>query len=447
LFPQPLPPLRFAHGRQIPGVNPQTGKTEQLRAGRQAALAAAAVILALAATKGAIGYLFGVPILVADAYHSLGDIVAVLASGFGLWLASRKKTARFPYGLLRAENLAALLVSLLILLAGIQMLREGYRLLPASARPGPLPLPALLTSAVSVLASFFVSRLQGRAALRLDSQSLKANASEAFLDMFSSALAFAGILLTWLRVPYVQGVVVMLIAALILRLGLVNVWGAVLVLVDANLDPELQGQIAQRVNALYGVKGVSDVRIRRAGPFRMVQCTINTKPSLPLYKAHDLADQAEAIILERYRQVESVQIHVEPSREGTVTAIVPVAELGGLDSRVFGHFARAPFFMILRIGAQEAEIEDFYLNEFLREEAHVGLEVFKTIVRYRLDMVFTERIGEIAFSLLKNSFVDVYSCPAGIGVREALRRYRAGLLPALSSANEGAEKARPSPGS
>jgi predicted Fe-Mo cluster-binding NifX family protein len=100
--------------------------------------------------------------------------------------------------------------------------------------------------------------------------------------------------------------------------------------------------------------------------------------------------------------------------------------------------------VILRIGGEEEEIEDFYLNEFLREEAHVGLQVFKTIVRYRLDMVFTERIGEIAFSLLKNSFVDVYSCPAGIRVREALHRYRAGLLTPLTSANELAEKARPS---
>jgi cation diffusion facilitator family transporter len=419
-------------------------RADELRAGRRAALVAAAVILALAAGKGAVGYLLGVPILVADAYHSLGDIIAVLASGFGLWLASRRKSARFPYGLLRAENLAALLVSLLILFAGIEMLREGFGLLRASPGPGSPPLLPLSVSVVSILVSLFVSRLERRAALRLDSQSLKANAGEAFLDMFASALAFAGILLTWLRVPYVQGAVIMLIAGLILRLGVVSGWGAVLVLVDANLDPELQGQITEQVNGLYGVKGVSEVRIRRAGPFRMVECTIATKASLPLYKAHELADQAEATILQRYRQVESVHIHVEPSRDSTVTAIAPVAELGALDSALFGHFARAPFFVILRIGTEGVEIEDFYLNEFLQQKEHVGLQVFKAIVRYRLDVVFTERIGEIAFSLLKNSFVDVYSCPGGVSVREAVRRYRAGLLAPLSSATDSPEEAQPS---
>jgi len=63
---------------------------------------------------------------VADAYHSLGNIVEVYASAFGLWLAGRRRSARFPYGLLRAENVASMLVGLLILFAGVELLRDGH---------------------------------------------------------------------------------------------------------------------------------------------------------------------------------------------------------------------------------------------------------------------------------------------------------------------------------
>lgn len=197
------------------------------------------------------------------------------------------------------------------------------------------------------------------------------------------------------EVPYVQGAVIMVIALLILRLGGITAWAAMLVLVDANLDPGLQEEIIRHINEIYGVRGVGEVRIRRAGPFQMVECTIATKPILPLYEAHQLAEQAEASILRHHPHVESVFVHVEPAREQTLRAIIPVESLEGLGSRVFGHFGRSRFF---------------------------------AVVRYRLDLVFTEQIGVIAFSLLKSNFVDVYGCPRGLTVAEVVTSYHRGEL-------------------
>jgi cation diffusion facilitator family transporter len=431
-------------------VSGAADRAAALNRGRRAALAAALVLLVLGTSKGVVGYLLDSPILVADAYHSLGDIVAVSASAFGLWLAGRRRSARFPYGLLRAENLASLLVSLLILFAGVELLRDGYTRLLEPVRYRSFPLLPLLTGAVSAVVSFLIARLERRVATEINSGSLAANAGEAFLDVFSSTVVVAGILLSWLQIPYVEGGVVMLIAALLLRLGVVSAWGAVLVLLDANLDPQLQEEIADHINTLYGVRAVGEVRIRRAGPFQMVECTIATKPSLPLHEAHRLADQAEQSIVQRYSHVESVFVHVEPAREETLRAIIPVESMEGLGSRVSGHFGRSRFFAVVRIlpgpsGASATadgpapapptpgtepgvEIEDFYLNEFVANKLHVGLHVFKAVVRYRLDVVFTAEIGEIAFSLLRSSFVDIYSCPPGLSVAEAVDRYRRGRL-------------------
>ena len=74
---------------------------ELLKQGRQVAITATIVIFLLAVAKFAIGYLFQSQILIADAYHSGVDVLAIFASWFGLQLASRKKSAKFPYGLYR----------------------------------------------------------------------------------------------------------------------------------------------------------------------------------------------------------------------------------------------------------------------------------------------------------------------------------------------------------
>ena len=49
------------------------------------------VTLALALLKFIVGFTFDSSVLIADAVHSSADILAIFASGFGLWLASRKR--------------------------------------------------------------------------------------------------------------------------------------------------------------------------------------------------------------------------------------------------------------------------------------------------------------------------------------------------------------------
>ena len=71
-------------------------KIERLLKGQRTAFAAAFATLFLAIAKGLVGYFCDSTILIADAFHSGADLLAIFASGFGLWLASREKTTKFP---------------------------------------------------------------------------------------------------------------------------------------------------------------------------------------------------------------------------------------------------------------------------------------------------------------------------------------------------------------
>ena len=99
-----------------------------------------------------------------------------------------------------------------------------------------------------------------------------------------------------------------------------------------------------------------------------------------------------------------------------------------LESKVHGHFGRAPYFIIVRLKDNAVRIEDFYYNEFLARKRHIGLKVIKAVIRYKLDLLFTAQIGEISFYALKDNFVDIYRIEEGLSVKEVIESYRQNKL-------------------
>jgi len=417
-------------------VESSNNHIESLKRGQRVAVTATIAILLLAIAKFVTGYLFDSKILIADAFHSGVDTLAIFASWFGLWLASRKESTRFPYGLYKAETFVTLFVGVLIIWAGFENFIEGYGKLFLPAPHHAFPTLPVLVSGISVFVSYFVAKMEKETGAFINSGALQANASEAFLDIGTSLVVLAGILLAYFKIPYIEGAVVMLIALLIIRLGVKNVWTPILILLDANLDPNIQADIKRKILAADGVKAVGAVKIRQSGPFKMVECNIATGPSVSVYKAHELADSIENLILNDYNQIESVFVHVEPVKQDSLSVIIPVKEIDGLDSKIYGHFGRAPYFIILKLDNNGGiEIEDFYYNEFLGEKdhIHVGVKVIKAVIKHNLDLVFTPKIGEISFYMLKDNFIDIYRAETGSIVREVIERYHNGDIEPITS--------------
>jgi len=214
-------------------VQKKPDKTESLKQGQRIAFIATVVTLLLAVTKAAVGYLFDSKVLVADAFHSGADLLAIVASGFGLWMASRKKTEKFPYGLYKVETLVTLIIGALITWVGIEMLTDGYHKLFDIGDVKKFPILPVSVSVLSIITAFVLARKEKDVGKSINSQSLIANASESFLDIFTSLVVLAGILLAYLRIPYIEGSIIILISLLIFKLGLENIWTSLQVLLDA----------------------------------------------------------------------------------------------------------------------------------------------------------------------------------------------------------------------
>lgn len=77
----------------------------------------------LALIKYSVGALSGSIALVADAIHSLTDVISSIgAAFFGLKISSRMPSDGFPYGFYKAENIASLFLALAIFYAGYEII-------------------------------------------------------------------------------------------------------------------------------------------------------------------------------------------------------------------------------------------------------------------------------------------------------------------------------------
>ena len=404
-----------------------------LRKAQRVALYASVATVLLAILKAIVGCLAGSVVLIADAVHSGTDVVCVLASWFGLRLASRERTERFPFGFYKAESLATLLVSLIILYAGVEILVEGVGNLRSVPKLD-LPYAAMAVALLSAGLLWFIAQAERKAREQANAQSLLANADHSRMDALSSLLVFAALGATHFRVPYVEGLLAIVLSGLIVWVGLSNGRIALYSLMDASLEPEMEREMVEVIRHVPGVLDVHDLRLRRAGPFCFGETHLHVAKSLDISRGHEIAEKVAAEVKTQFPCVDSFVTHIEPHRSQERRVMVPVASAAGLESRVMGHFGRADHFLLAQVDGSDIKEFEIKPNEFRDRPVRAGLNVVKHFIEAeKIDALVTRQIGEIGFHALRDHYVEVYRAEDGRSAREVLSEFAAGRLEALTA--------------
>ena len=370
----------------------------RLAAGRRVAAVATALTLSLAVAKGFVGHVRHSPALWADALHSAADTLAIFASWLGLKLAEREPTKRFPVGLYRAETLASLVVSAILLVAGAHLLVESVSGLVSPASPPGRSVAVLAVALVSAVLSYGIFRWEKRVGEQLHSLSLLANADESRADILTSMAVFIGAGASYVGVPSVELVVAGGLSLLILWLGAKNGFVAVFALLDASLDRELEDRIGEIAGGVTGVKEIGRVRLRRAGPFRFGIAEVRVQRSADVARAHEIAHQVERAVRAEIPNIEMLTVHLEPFQPTERAVMVP-ADGRGLDANVSEHFGRAKCFLFATVTGEDVRQSECIENTFRGKKARAALAVIKSVLADReIDAVLTREIGEIAWA-------------------------------------------------
>ncbi len=271
----------------------------------------------LTALKGVVGVLARSDALLADAAHSGADVAGSLAVWVGLRVARRPADADHPYGHGKAEWIAASLVAVLLLLAGLDVVYASIRQL---FKPPVAPdAVAFYTAVFAIGAKEVVYRYQVTLARRLGSPALLAGAQDHRSDVYSSLAAAAGILLAVIgnrtHVPallYADPVAGLIVALVVVWLGYKLASDSFTALMDKVLDAKAASDMLHLVEQVPGVMRVDDLRARTHGPYVVVDVKVSVDAEATVLAGHHIAKAVKTQMMEHFDHVSDVLVHVNP---------------------------------------------------------------------------------------------------------------------------------------
>ena len=266
--------------------------------------------LLLSAGKLFAGLMTGSISITADAFNNLSDAGSSVVTLVGFKLAGQKADDGHPFGHGRMEYLAGLLVSLMILLVGVELGRSSIgKILHPEAVDFSLVSTGIL--AASILVKLWMGQFNRGLGRKIGSAAMAATAADSISDAVATAAVLAGTLVNRFAHVNIDGWVGLAVAVFILRSG----WGAakdtINPLLGESPDPELVKQLRDLVLSHPQVVGMHDLIIHDYGPGRRL-CSFHAEvpQDADILDAHDAIDHIEREIKEKFG-IETT-VHMDP---------------------------------------------------------------------------------------------------------------------------------------
>ena len=280
------------------------------------------VNLLLTGFKYVAGFLGHSGAMVADATHSLSDLITDVAAVVGFRLVAKPIDASHDYGHGKIETLLTNLCGLFLLAAGLFILwGGGTNLYAALFRGEVLPRPgfiAFVAAGISVVSKEVLYVYTIRRARELDSSALVAKAWDHRSDALSSVGTLVGIggaLFLGDRFRILDPLAAVVVSYFIIRVSLPLIRESLDELLEASLDEEREEQIRSLICSVPGIRECHGLRTRKIGCATAVEAHVMVDRSLSMVEAHDMATRAEQTLEEGIRGQLFVNLHVEPLPE------------------------------------------------------------------------------------------------------------------------------------
>ncbi|TCO49821.1 cation diffusion facilitator family transporter [Actinocrispum wychmicini] len=270
-----------------------------------------AVLAATALLQAVVVVLSGSVALLSDTLHNVADALTAVPVGIAFLLGRRHASTRFTYGYGRAEDIAGIVVVLVIGASAIAAAVESVQRLssPASLRD----LPAVAGAAiVGFLGNEIAARVRIRTGRRIGSAVLVADGMHARTDALTSLAVLLSVFGSAFGLTWMDPVVGLAIAAMIAVVTYSAARQVLARLMDA-VDPAVVDQAGIALRATDGVEGIDRIRMRWIGHDLHAEVELTVGGSMSLQDAHEIAHRAEHCLHHALPRVRSATVHVNPS--------------------------------------------------------------------------------------------------------------------------------------
>lgn len=248
--------------------------------------------------------------ITADAFNNLSDAGSSLITLIGFKMAGQKPDTEHPFGHGRIEYLTGLLVSLLILLMGVELIKSSVSkiLHPEATECTAVVAGILIVSILVKLYMYLYNRSTGR---KIDSAAMMATAADSLSDMLSTSVVLIATLIGKFTGLQIDGWCGLLVGIFILYAGFSAAKDTISPLLGQPPQKEFVEKIESIVQSYPQVLGIHDLIVHDYGPGRvMISLHAEVPASGDMLHLHDTIDNIERQ-LHRELHCDAV-IHMDP---------------------------------------------------------------------------------------------------------------------------------------
>ncbi|CAM5374789.1 cation diffusion facilitator family transporter [Thauera mechernichensis] len=309
---------------QLPPMRHQPPAADQARSRgiRRATLIAIVTNASLAISQVVVGLFANAFSLVADAAHTLSDLVTDLMVLIAGQQSAHPADLDHPYGHGRIETVTTMVLGVVLATVGIGFLwSSGLRLQDIEALPALHP-AALLMALLTLAAKEGLFRYTLAAGRRLKAPMLEANAWHARSDAASSLVVAAGIGGSLAGYPFLEPLAAAVVGFLILHMGIRLALKAVRELIDTGLPAEELARLRRTIEDTPGVIGLHDMRTRRMADRVLCDAHVQVSPHITVSEGHRISDAVYFRVRDAHPEVRDVLVHIDPE-DDTDLQVVP----------------------------------------------------------------------------------------------------------------------------
>lgn len=284
-------------------------------------LSGAAANVALAAAKLVAGMLGKSSAMMADAIHSLSDLVSDVIVLVMVKVSSKGRDKGHDYGHGKFETLATAAVSLILLVVGARLMQDGVSKILSVVHGTMIPVPgriALWAALVSIAVKEILYQWTARVGRRCKSPAIVTNAWHHRTDALSSigsAIGIAAAIMFGGRWVVMDPVVCCMISIFIIIIAVKMALPALNELTEASLPDDIEEEMQEIIRSVPGVENVHAMKTRSIGPNYIVESHIVVRPDMSVADAHAITAVAEERLRARFGQKTQISLHVEPDVE------------------------------------------------------------------------------------------------------------------------------------
>ena len=320
----------------------------------------------LFAFKYFAGVISGSVAIMADAFNNLSDAGSSIITLIGFKFSGMKPDREHPFGHGRIEYVSGLIVSLIIMVMGIELGKSsiGKIIHPETMDTG---IWAFVILIFSVLVKLYMAYYNHSVGKKIKSATMKATATDSISDVISTSVVFLSMVIYKLFKVNIDGYCGALVAVFILFAGFEALKDTLSPLVGLKPDEEYVRNIERIALSFDKAVGVHDVMVHDYGPGRrIVSLHVEVPGDEDIYELHELIETIEEE-LDHSLDCESV-IHMDPVEVHDAMVLELKKQVGlivkGIDGKLSIHdFRVVPAKTYKNIIFDVVVPQEFYLSD------------------------------------------------------------------------------------